>query len=167
MWKAVGFSLTKLNGRYWATIFKPQLLFEWSLCAAWGWRNCGFYLSVDCNQWRPSHDFTGVQARSQGIRKGGGVTFCGGSGGLPQNFFNLRWRIPQNLMIFFNCQRNFGCPNIFCSWRKCQTSCKRHSQRRSSMHETFEIHGYYMWWYCSGEWFGRVWKVWGWWEEYF
>ena len=22
-------------------------------------------------------------------------------------------------MIFFNCQRNFGCPNIFCSWRKC------------------------------------------------
>ena len=70
-------------------------------------------------------------------------------------------------MIFFKCQRNFGCPNIFCSWRKCQTSCKRHSQRLPSMHWTFEIHGYSMWWHCSVEWFGRVWKVWGRWEEYF
>ena len=179
-------------------------------------------------------------------------------------------------MIFFNyCQRNFGCPNIFCSWRKCQT-CKRvfpetffnahwapsiknaedsssesrsaesseitrnnrtalnlspskparslqkkiwrrlrerlsravrrldedsleiHSpavesiqpgfqvlsngheliqrtrfngfkfnRRRPLMHWTFEIHGYYMWWCCRVEWFGRVWIVWGRWKECF
>ena len=29
------------------------------------------------------------------------------------------------------------------------------------MHWKFEIHGYYLSWYCSIEWFGRVWKVWG------
>ena len=98
-----------------------------------------------------------------------GLHFAGGLGELvccyPRKFLNLRWRIPQNLMISFNCQRNFGFPNIFCSWRKCQISSKRHSQSRSSMHWTFEIHGYYLWWYCSVEWFGRVWKVWGRWEE--
>ena len=54
-----------------------------------------------------------------------GVTFCGGLEELPRKILNSRWRIPQNLMISFNCQRNFGCPNICCSWRKCQTSCKR------------------------------------------
>ena len=74
-----------------------------------------------------------------------GLHFAGGLGELPRKFLNLRWRIPQNLMIFFNCQRNFGYPNIFCSWRKCQTSYKRHSQRRSSMKCTFEnrhLHNY-------------------------
>ena len=70
-----------------------------------------------------------------------GLHFAGGLGSSPRKFLNLRWRIPQILMIFFNCQRNFGCPIFFCSWRKCQTSCKRHSERRSSMHWTFEYMG--------------------------
>ena len=107
-----------------------------------------------------------VQARSQGIRNGGYI-LRGVWGSSPRKIFKFKVANTPNLMIFFNCQRNFGCPNTFCSWRKCQTSCKRHSQRRSSIHWTFEIHGYYMWWYCSVEWFGRVWKVWGRWEEYF
>ena len=64
------------------------------------------------------------QAHSQGIRKGGYI-LQGVWGSSPRRILNSRWWIPQNLMIFFNCQRNFGCPNIFWSWRKCQTSCKR------------------------------------------
>ena len=44
-----------------------------------------------------------------------GVTFCRVWGSYPRKILNSSWRIPQNLMIFFNCQRNFGCPNIFCS----------------------------------------------------
>ena len=55
----------------------------------------------------------------------GGYILRGVCGSSPRKCLNSRWRIPQNLMIFFNYQINFGCPNIFCLWRRCQTSCKR------------------------------------------
>ena len=52
--------------------------------------------------------FRANQARSQGIRKGGYILRGGGGlGELPRKILNSRWRTPQNLMIFFNCQRNF------------------------------------------------------------
>ena len=50
------------------------------------------------------------------LERGGGYILRGVWGTSPRKILNSRWRIPQNLMIFFNCQRNFGCPNIFCSW---------------------------------------------------
>ena len=39
-----------------------------------------------------------MQARSQGIRKGGYI-LRGSGGALQKIIFNLRWQIPQNLMI--------------------------------------------------------------------
>ena len=57
------------------------------------------------------HTYHYCQARSQGIRKGGYI-FRGVWGNSPRKILNSRWRIPQNLMISFNCQRNFGCPII-------------------------------------------------------
>ena len=41
-----------------------------------------------------------------------GVTFCRGLGELPRKKFKFKVAKPQHLMIFFNCHRNFGCPNL-------------------------------------------------------
>ena len=82
--------------------------------------SCVFFLSL----YKRQNKHRGFRFRHVARVLERGVTFCGGVwGSSPRKILNSRGRIPQNLMIFFNRQRNFGCPNIFCSWRKCQTSC--------------------------------------------
>ena len=53
-----------------------------------------------------------------------GLHFAGGLGELPQKNFNFKVANTPKFNDFLQLSRNLGCPNIFCSRRKCQTSCK-------------------------------------------